>query len=58
MAAACVRTTRPATEAELALVREQGKFRGALGCLAVPLAFVLFGTWRWRAVPAGRSRRP
>jgi hypothetical protein len=44
MAAACVRTTRPATEAELALAREQGKFRGALGCLAVPLAFVLFGS--------------
>jgi hypothetical protein len=44
MPAACVRTTRPATDAELALVREQGRFRGALGCLAVPLAFVLFGS--------------
>lgn len=44
MPAACVRTTRPATDGELALLREQGKFRGSLGCLAVPLAFVLFGS--------------
>jgi hypothetical protein len=41
MPATCVRTTRPATAGELATLRERGKARGMVGCLAagaVPVA--------------------
>jgi hypothetical protein len=43
MPAPCVRTTRPATATELATLRERGKARGMLGCMAVPAVCLVAG---------------